>query len=328
MSKVSSKHVLAVIVLAGLVRADTTPHDPTDPSQVVEKLPQSGRKNRGLAGPSIDPESLTHSDGQRRDMMADRVPSVEALLDAKCSHCHGALKQKAGIQVFPIEEIFTGNRRDWVVIPGVPEESILLQRIKLPAGHDDIMPPSGPPMTAIEIQQIEVWIRNGADATAAKEPGNLGMNAQTKAARRQTIRPREWLKEYLALALEPEQRSFAAKAAQEHQKASRRFQKQHGDSLKALQERIREATRLQQGPQLQKLRVQLASIRRDQPRFEPIQEKLWEKLTPSQQATLRKKLEKRSMKHTSDDVDSSNGRESQNQRVHNGTGESKRDGSK
>lgn len=48
------------------------------------------------------------------------------------------------------------------IVPGKPDDSLLLQRISLPAGHDDIMPPEGDPVTPEEIAAVRSWITEGA----------------------------------------------------------------------------------------------------------------------------------------------------------------------
>ena len=146
-------------------------------------------------------------------MMAQGAASVESLLEARCAQCHGVRRQKAGVPGFPVAEIFAGSRDDWVVIPGSPEKSSLLARMKLPAGHDDIMPPSGPPLTASEIEQIEIWIREGADPKAASRIPDGGMRASGNGNRGQAIRPRIWLREYMSLDLTKAQRSLATKTS-------------------------------------------------------------------------------------------------------------------
>ena len=284
----STFHLALLVILAGASRADTPVYDPTDPSQVVEESSEE-ITDGGLAGPSIDPESLNDRNGDGPGMMAQGAASVESLLEARCAQCHGVRRQKAGVQVFPVAEIFAGSRDDWVVIPGSPEKSSLLARMKLPAGHDDIMPPSGPPLTASEIEQIEIWIREGADPKAASRIPDGGMRASGNGNRGQAIRPRIWLREYMSLDLTKAQRSLATKTSKTHQAAFRRFQKDHGTQLKSLQAQVRKAA-ANQDPDLQKLRQQLEALKLKQPRFDSVQTSLWAELSPDQQSALRDKL--------------------------------------
>ncbi|MBG84199.1 MAG: hypothetical protein CMJ40_06590 [Phycisphaerae bacterium] len=327
MIKLKPTFFLALATLSCSALADTPEYDPTDPSQVIEETPDQTTE-KGLAGPSIDPASLKNENGGGQGMMAGGGKSVEAMLEARCAQCHGAKKQKAGIQVFPVEQIFAGSREDWVVIPGSPGESSLLERIKLPEGHDDIMPPSGPPMTATEVKQIEVWIREGADANAARSVAGGAMVSQGGNQRSRSIRPRMWLNEYLSLDLTTQQRSSAMKASRDHQAAYRRFQTKYGSEFKKLQEEVRKAAR-SQDPQLQKLRLALESMKQKQPRFESVQTQLWEKLSPTQQSSMRKKLTALSEKRNRDDANkrSKDGKRD-NQSGRSGGGTSKTDEAK
>ena len=326
MTKLKPTFFLALIVVSCSTVADTPVYDPTDPSQVVKES-QDQSTEEGLAGPSIDPSSLNDGNGGGQGMMAGGGRSVEALLESRCAQCHGARKQKAGIQVFPVEQIFAGSREDWVVIPGSPGKSSLLERIKLPEGHDDIMPPSGPPMTASEVQQIEVWIREGADAKASRRAPDGSMNQQRGNQRGRAIRPRVWMNEYLSLDLTAQQRSSALKSNKDHQAAYRRFQKELGSEFKQLQEKVRKAAR-SQDPQLQKLRLQLESMKQKQPRFESVQTMLWEMLSPTQQSALREKLEAVSARRNADEGKRSRGDKQGNQSDRAGERKKKTDGAK
>ena len=59
-------------------------------------------------------------------------------------------------------EIFSGERDNWVVDPGNADKSILVSRIILPAGHEDVMPPKGATLTEAQIELIKTWINEGA----------------------------------------------------------------------------------------------------------------------------------------------------------------------
>ena len=51
-------------------------------------------------------------------------------------------------------------RREWCVSPS--SRSILVSRIILPAGHEDVMPPKGATLTEAQIELIKTWINEGA----------------------------------------------------------------------------------------------------------------------------------------------------------------------
>ena len=216
------------------------------------------------------------------------------MLESKCGQCHGQQKQKAGVQVIPVESMFTGPQKDWVVIPGQPRQSILLERISLPAGHDDIMPPEGRPLTSEQVTAIEQWIAGGAKAETAREGADLPISAGPGRRRNQRIPPRTWMRIYLELDLTPEQRSTALQSGQELQRDTRAFQAQHGKEMQQLQQKIRSFTdRSNPTENLLKLRQQLQVLQAKQPKTTALQESLWNALTPPQQETMKVSLAER-----------------------------------
>lgn len=83
------------------------------------------------------------------------------LLYLRCVACHGGRRQEAGLDLRTRESILKGGKSGPIVIPGKPEESILIQKIK--SGE---MPPrrklvsvSVKPMEANELELLSQWIR-------------------------------------------------------------------------------------------------------------------------------------------------------------------------
>lgn len=87
---------------------------------------------------------------------------VLPILDARCVECHGAEKVKGGLRMDSATALFEGDPEWWSVQPGRPEDSVLLERIELPADDPDAMPPSGDRLTAAQIEVIRTWIADGA----------------------------------------------------------------------------------------------------------------------------------------------------------------------
>ena len=225
-------------------------------------------------------------------MAESRGNSVEALLQARCASCHGPKKQKAGVQVVPVETIFVGPESDWVVLPGKPEESSLIQRMVLPAGHDDIMPPSGAPMAKEEVALISDWIKKGAKPEEARRPAGGSMNAMGADGRRsRKISPREWMQIYVKLDLTTEQRALATSTGERILRENQAFQREHGARIRSIQQKIRAfADRSNPTEELIKLRNELKSLQAKQPDVAEAQESLWKSLTSEQQAEMRKLL--------------------------------------
>jgi hypothetical protein len=90
--------------------------------------------------------------------------SVRRILSAKCFGCHNE-KKKKGELVMTSERSFAKGGEDgspWV--PGDPDNSLLMERIRLPEEDDDHMPPKGKAqLTSAEVKLIALWIKEGPD---------------------------------------------------------------------------------------------------------------------------------------------------------------------
>ena len=88
---------------------------------------------------------------------------ASVIIEARCASCHGPEKQKGRLQLYPLATAFPADRKaKWVVIPGDPDASKLIERVVLPADHDDIMPPKGEPLNAEQVDVLKEWISEGA----------------------------------------------------------------------------------------------------------------------------------------------------------------------
>ena len=79
---------------------------------------------------------------------------VRPLLVKCCLSCHGAQNPKGGLRL----DSKAGWRAAGVIVPGKPEKSPLIARIK---SKEAPMPPTGP-LPASEIAVLEQWVRQGA----------------------------------------------------------------------------------------------------------------------------------------------------------------------
>lgn len=93
--------------------------------------------------------------------------SIAPILAERCTGCHGAEKHKAKLAMHTPEALQAGSESGPVIVPGKPEESELVRRLKLPLAHDDHMPPKDRPQpTSAEIAALESWIASGASFDA------------------------------------------------------------------------------------------------------------------------------------------------------------------
>jgi uncharacterized membrane protein len=102
---------------------------------------------------------------------------VAPVLRDNCVACHGPEKQKGDLRLDTPEGIREGGESGAVLAPGRAAESRMIQRIWLPPGHEDIMPPRGrQPLSVVEAELLRWWIDQGASfeqtmAGAVPPPG-------------------------------------------------------------------------------------------------------------------------------------------------------------
>jgi len=145
---------VAVVVPAPAV-ADTKPA--AAPIAKPEDKPASAPAAPGVKlDPAIAAKAVVYKD------------VIAPILEAKCVSCHGAEKKKGKLQLHEFAAIMKGGSEgDVNVIPGKPDDSLLLARIKLPEDDDEHMPPSDEPQVSKEeLALLKWWIASGASDTA------------------------------------------------------------------------------------------------------------------------------------------------------------------
>jgi hypothetical protein len=88
--------------------------------------------------------------------------AIEPILVESCHECHGATKKKGGLSFLTREAILAGGKSGPVVVPGKPDDSTFVTTTELPAGHDDLMPEGGPPLTKEFTNTLRRWVTEGA----------------------------------------------------------------------------------------------------------------------------------------------------------------------
>ncbi len=106
-----------------------------------------------------------------------------AFLSAHCQKCHGAQKQKGKLRVDSVAALLKGGAKGAALVPGSPDKSTVVQRLRLPLEDDDHMPPKKEPQpTPAEIASFVSWIRNGAGASAATAASTSSSSSTTTTA--------------------------------------------------------------------------------------------------------------------------------------------------
>ena len=86
---------------------------------------------------------------------------VRPLLEERCIRCHGPAigKQESGLDLSHREGLLKGGRRGAAVLPGKPDESLLIQMIE---GHvSGLSMPPDDPLSAEERKILRKWIEDG-----------------------------------------------------------------------------------------------------------------------------------------------------------------------
>jgi uncharacterized membrane protein/mono/diheme cytochrome c family protein len=100
------------------------------------------------------------------------VAHIHPIFDANCVSCHGPHKVKGGLRLDSYGQLMEGGNDGAVIIPGKPEQSLLLKRVTLPPDHKQFMPAEGkPPLKAEEIAWIRAWVLDGASPAATSVKG-------------------------------------------------------------------------------------------------------------------------------------------------------------
>ncbi len=109
---------------------------------------------------------------------------IAPILAEKCQSCHGEEKSKGKLKLHTFADIQRGGSEgDANLVPGKSGDSLLIQRILLPADDDEHMPPEDEPqITPEELALLKWWIDNGASesetvAAAKKTPEIEGLLA-------------------------------------------------------------------------------------------------------------------------------------------------------
>jgi hypothetical protein len=89
----------------------------------------------------------------------DFEKQVAPILTANCLKCHNGVKTRAGLNLATREKALKGSDAGEVLVPGKPEESLLIQR-----AADGSMPPEadGSRLSKEEVYLLTAWVKAGA----------------------------------------------------------------------------------------------------------------------------------------------------------------------
>src|SRR4051794_23778123 len=90
-----------------------------------------------------------------------QAPEIEKIFRARCIGCHGSAQQMSGLRLDRGHAALAGGYSGPVIVPGKSADSKLMHRVTGKAGLM-VMPPSGPRLSAGEVEIIAKWIDGGA----------------------------------------------------------------------------------------------------------------------------------------------------------------------
>ncbi|MCC9643804.1 PSD1 and planctomycete cytochrome C domain-containing protein [Rhodopirellula sp. JC740] len=135
-----------------------------DPCQVIDG---SCPANEPTANePTLDASNspaATSSTLTNADDRVDFNSQIRPILVANCTSCHGGVKQAGDLSFISASDVLPPD--GWVVEPGDPEASILMERITTEDADIRMPPPDEhpDPLSAEDVDLLRRWIRQGAN---------------------------------------------------------------------------------------------------------------------------------------------------------------------
>jgi cytochrome c551/c552 len=91
------------------------------------------------------------------------VQQVQPILQANCYRCHAGLNHRGGLQMSTAAGLMHGGRDGAVIVPGHPEQSLLVKLIRHEGPANDPMPmPPRSKLSDADIATVTKWIEAGA----------------------------------------------------------------------------------------------------------------------------------------------------------------------
>jgi mono/diheme cytochrome c family protein len=126
-----------------------------------------------VSRPSVSRGPSTTGPGPSGSVASNPAPSdqavlanrAQALLQAKCVRCHGDKRRESGLDLRSRETILKGGESGPGLIPGQPDESLVVKRVR-----DGEMPPrNAGRLSPEDITTLQQWIAAGAPSERAQQ---------------------------------------------------------------------------------------------------------------------------------------------------------------
>lgn len=115
----------------------------------------------GLAVLALGTGSAMAQDAALAQFYSDKVLPV---LQANCYSCHGGTNHRGGLSLATKAGLLKGGHDGSVVVPGSPEQSLIVKLIRHEGPADDPMPmpPNKPKLSDADIAVVTQWVKAGA----------------------------------------------------------------------------------------------------------------------------------------------------------------------
>lgn len=88
---------------------------------------------------------------------------VQPILQTNCYRCHGGMNRRGGLSLDTREGMMKGGHDGAVIVPGHPEQSLLIKLIRHEGPADDPMPmPPKSKLSDADIAIVTEWVKSGA----------------------------------------------------------------------------------------------------------------------------------------------------------------------
>ncbi len=128
-------------------------------------------KETTAAGPVEPPALAVQAPVLPQPAAPSHATEIAPIFATYCTTCHGETKHKGGLRLHRAALVLGGGEDGPVIVPGHPEKSEMVRRLRLPLEDEDHMPPEGKRQPGPqEIARIEAWIAAGAPVGDEPEP--------------------------------------------------------------------------------------------------------------------------------------------------------------
>lgn len=158
------QQILLTITVLGVTVAGHYGAELTHGADYLSSVLPGGESTAGAEGiDSPNPFIFANVKGPLTDpQIQDLNLQVRTILAHNCYSCHGSAKVKGELRLDSKDAIFKGGKDGAVMIPGHPDKSEIIRRIRLPRSDKESMPSKGKGLTENEIAALAFWIKQGA----------------------------------------------------------------------------------------------------------------------------------------------------------------------